>query len=246
MYRELNPQLICRTAQALDRRIGERFPDSGLRRVSAELLAVASETEARIERLRRPQWPLRALLWSGATVMLGATVVVPMLVRVRTEVTDISDLMQGIEAAVNNVIFVAIALWFLLTAEQRPKRKAVLMALHELRSLAHIVDMHQLTKDPERLLSPEMNTASSPERSLSRFELARYLDYCTEMLSIVSKLAALYAQYFFDPRVLDAVNDVETLSDGLSTNIWQKIQILDNIALRRGELASPAAQGSTS
>ena len=35
-----------------------------------------------------------------------------------------------------------------------------LRALHQFRSLAHIVDMHQLTKDPERLMSPQPHTPS--------------------------------------------------------------------------------------
>jgi hypothetical protein len=96
--------------------------------------------------------------------------------------------------------------------------------------------MHQLTKDPEHLLSPGMRTASSPESTLSRFELARYLDYCSELLAITSKLAALHLQSLRDPVVLDAVSDVEVLSSNLSNKIWQKIVILDT-ALRPDEVA---------
>jgi len=70
-------------------------------------------------------------------------------------------------------------------------------------------------------------TASSPRRSMPRFELSRYLDYCSELLSLTSKVAALYVQDSQDPVVLDAVNDVETLTTGLSGKIWQKIMILD-------------------
>ncbi len=162
-------------------------------------------------------------------VILAIAVVVPVTVTVRQDFSGISDLLQGLEAAINNLVFVAIAVWFLVTFEARPKRKAALAALHELRSIAHIIDMHQLTKDPEHVLTPRVDTASSPQRAMSRFELSRYLDYCSEMLSITSKLAALYAQYLNDSMVLDAVNDVETLSDGLSARIWQKIMILDTI-----------------
>jgi hypothetical protein len=91
----------------------------------------------------------------------------------------------------------------------------------------HIVDMHQLSKDPEHLLGPAMPTESSPRRSFTRFELARYLDYCSELLSLTSKLAALHVQYLDDEVVLDAVNDIETLAASLSNKIWQKIMILD-------------------
>ena len=93
--------------------------------------------------------------------------------------------------------------------------------------------MHQLTKDPEQILSPDMpRTSSSPLRVMNRFELSRYLDYCSELLSLAGKLAALYAQYLPDPVVLTAVNEVENLTVGLSRKIWQKIMILDTIQPR--------------
>jgi len=87
--------------------------------------------------------------------------------------------------------------------------------------------MHQLTKDPEHILTPGMSTASSPERKLTRFELARYLNYCSELLSLSSKLAALHVQYLNDPIVLDAVNDIEVLASNLSNKMWHKIVVLD-------------------
>jgi hypothetical protein len=61
---------------------------------------------------------------------------------------------------------------------------------------------------------------------LTSVELARYLDYCSELLALVSKLAALHAQHLRDPVVLNAVNDVEELAAGLSQKIWQKIIVL--------------------
>lgn len=233
MFRQLDPQHIRATSGALERRIAAHFPGSGLSRVSGELLTVAQETQARIEKLRRPQWALRLAVWASVLVLLGVAVVVPVSIQIRTEFAGVSDLLQGIEAAINNVVFVAIALYFLATVESRPKRRVALVALHELRCIAHIIDMHQLAKDPEHVLTPHLDTPP-PERVLTRLELSRYLDYCSEMLSLTSKLAALYVQYLHDPVVLDAVNDVETLADGLSSKIWQKIMILDNFA-RHGE-----------
>jgi hypothetical protein len=63
---------------------------------------------------------------------------------------------------------------------------------------------------------------------MTRFELGRYLDYCTELLSLISKIAALYVQRFDDEVTLGAVNEVESLTSGLSKKIWQKIMILDS------------------
>jgi hypothetical protein len=61
---------------------------------------------------------------------------------------------------------------------------------------------------------------------LGAFELGRYLDYCSEMLSLLGKIAALYAQYTTDSAALAAVDQIEDLTSGLSRKIWQKIMML--------------------
>jgi hypothetical protein len=94
--------------------------------------------------------------------------------------------------------------------------------------------MHQLTKDPDGVGRPaDADTASSPERTLNAFELTRYLDYSSELLALISKIAALYVQDFDDPDTLKTAGDVEDLTVGLSRNIWQKIMILDRITTPR-------------
>jgi hypothetical protein len=148
--------------------------------------------------------------------------------RGQAEVSKVSliELVQGLESGINDVIFVGAAIFFLASLESRIKRARVLAAIHELRALAHIIDMHQLTKDPERVLREGPDTPSSPERTLSRFELGRYLDYCSELLSLLGKIAALYAQYTNDAVALSAVDQIEDLTSGLSRKIWQKIMVL--------------------
>ena len=63
---------------------------------------------------------------------------------------------------------------------------------------------------------------------LSPFEVARYLDYCSEMVSLTSKVAVLFAQGFPDPVVTEVVSDIERVAAGLSQKIWQKIMILQS------------------
>ena len=69
-------------------------------------------------------------------------------------------------------------------------------------------------------------TADSPERDMTPFELTRYLNYCSEMLSLTDKLAALYAQSTSDAVVIDAVSDLSALTTNLSVKIWQKITLV--------------------
>lgn len=133
----------------------------------------------------------------------------------------------------------SIAVYFLLTIETRLKRRRALRTLHQLRSLAHVVDMHQLTKDPEQLLLAPKDTPSSPARTMSASDLGRYLDYCSELVSITSKVAALHVQYFDDEMVLRAVNEIEALTTGLSGKIWQKITNLERAITRSQPRPTP-------
>ena len=228
-YRQLDGALVLETIQRLRQRIEERFPGSGLGGVAEELQGVTDRAIESSSGLARPIWPLRIAV--GLLGLVLAVLVVALLFslkEVRIE-TGLVAMLQAIESGVNDIIFLGIAVVFLGTVERRVKRRRALAAIHELRSLVHIVDMHQLTKDPEIVLDEHTPTASSPERSLNRFELARYLDYCSEMLSLSGKVAALYVQYFDDAVVLSAVNEVETLATGISGKIWQKIVILDTV-----------------
>ena len=84
-------------------------------------------------------------------------------------------------------------------------------------------------QDPERLLVKGPDTESSPKREMTAFQLTRYLDYCSELLSIISKIGAVYVQHFDDAATVDAASSVEGLTVGLSRKVWQKIIILDRM-----------------
>jgi len=230
-YRQLDADRIVETLQRLRDRIRERFPGVGLGGVSDELLLVANETTARIAYLRRPHWPVRIAVAVTILLIVVVLMAIGMTLRLPTRVDGFADFVQGVESAINDLVFLGLALFFLLTLETRVKRRRALRALHQLRSIVHIVDMHQLTKDPERLIAPRPDTASSPVRSMTPSELGRYLDYCSELLSLSSKVAALYAQHFNDPVILAAVNEIESLAIGYSGKVWQKITMLQRAAL---------------
>lgn len=227
-YRQLDAGQIISTIEELRERITAGFPDSNLRRVCEQMLGVAREVSDCVTYLRQPNWKIRSL--GGIAILALVAVLVAVAVTLPPPAQmGISDIVQTIEAAVNDVVFFGIAVFFLLTIETRMKRRRALTLLHELRSLAHIIDMHQLTKDPERLMSP-----TTTGKRTSGVDLSRYLDFCSELLSLTSKIAALLVQQFNDSVVLAGVNEIETLTTGLSGKIWQKITIL--------ERASPVAE----
>jgi hypothetical protein len=225
-YRRLDEQQIARTLSRLRDRIAERFPGSGLSQVADELRLLGNETTALVAYIRRPLWLIRAGAVIAITAMAAVLIVVVSYLPLSPRVIGYAEFLQAMDAALSTLVFLGATLFFLITLENRIKRRKALAALHQLRSVAHIVDMHQLTKDPERIGSPEPDTASSPVRPLTPSELGRYLDYCSELLSVISKLAALHVQQFHDSVTLAAVNEIETLTTGLSGKIWQKITLL--------------------
>jgi hypothetical protein len=223
---------IVETVAKLRDRIAERFPDSGLSRVAADLTGTAQETAARVAALSRPYFGLRLLAAAAIVAGVLAQIYVGRLVDWATVLrrSDVVAISQGLDSAVNLLLLAFAAIWFVLTLEARWKRRAVLQRLYELRSFAHVVDMHQLTKDPTVVLAGGAPTASSPVRQMSEFELSRYLDYCAEMLALIAKLAALYAGRVQDQAVITAVNEVEALTSDLGRKIWQKIMIISRLA----------------
>ncbi len=234
-YRRLDPAHVIATIERLERRIDERFPGAGLARVAAELLKVAKEHAENVLKIERASPILRFFMaavvlatgWVGwflwSTFASG---------QVDWHASNGSDLLQGVEAAFGILLFVLASLALLFSLEIRVKRRRALRAIHELRSIAHIVDMHQLAKDPERALPSGPSTTSSPESKLTPFLLGRYLDYCSELLALTAKISALYAERFDDPQAVAAVDDIEDLTNGLSRKIWQKIMVLDQLAKR--------------
>jgi hypothetical protein len=226
-YRTLDTAKIVGTIDALERRIVERFPGAGLGKVCAELAEIAHENTERLERIAKPNLWLRVAI--GAVLAAGLALLAYLagiVLHLKSENADLFGVMQGIEASVNLVIVMGAAVFSLITLESRWKRARALEDLHELRSIVHVIDMHQLTKDPSTVAAVTPPTPSSPKRSLSPPELVRYLDYCSEMLSLTAKVAALYAQHSADRAVLEAVNDLERLTTNLSAKIWQKITIV--------------------
>jgi hypothetical protein len=227
-YRTLDAGKIVETIDRLSARISERFPGAGLSMVSIELGEIATATHARIPKIERRNMFLRlavGLIVAGAIWLLLN--ILPFIDLSKTTPDNVFTLLQGVEAAMNILVLIGAILLFLFTVEERMKRRRALQALHELRTIAHVIDMHQLTKDPSAVTSGLPRTEHSPVRTMTPAELVRYLDYCSEMLSLTAKVAALYAQSLPDNVVTEAVSDLERVTANMSQKIWQKIMIVE-------------------
>ena len=185
----LKSQEIEKTLQRLQLRIADRFPASGLSRVCADLYALSKETDEVAQWIARPNLALRIGVFTFLGVLALLLVVSISQLNVQVTALTFSDLVQISESALNEMVLLGAGILFLVTIETRIKRNRVVQAVNRLRTIAHIIDMHQLTKDPDVRAAVTQATPHSPQREVTEYELGRYLDYCAEMLSLVSKIA---------------------------------------------------------
>ena len=149
----LEPAKLIETAQRLERRIVERFEGSGLSRVCAELVKRTTQAEHACEHIRSPQYGLRLL--SGviiALIVLAALGAGYLALQESAQgPASWTDVATVGEAIANEVILLAAAIWFFVTLERKRKRDRVLGAMNQLRTLAHLIDIHQLSKNPDTI-----------------------------------------------------------------------------------------------
>ena len=224
-YRSVNPDLLHGTICRLEERIGRYFPQAGLREVARELVAISDVAVRTSRHIRQPIYLLRVPIWVLLVALLGLMVLEVWTVGRWGEISSVEEFVQVLEATLGAIFFLAALVAFLLSLETRWKRARALDAIHELRAIAHVVDMHQLTKDPTE---PNLGEARMlpDDRPLTPEEFVRYLDFCGEMLSLVSKIGVLYVQHFPDDVAVGALDEVESLTNGLSRRMWQKITFL--------------------
>lgn len=222
----LESQKILKTIGLLKKRIEERFPGSSLGKVCTELRQVAQQTDETIETIQQKRYGYRLLIFSFVLILILISCLGLSKLRAAKDDTTLMDMVQVLDAGFNVILLIGGAVIFLVSIENRSKRRRVIQAVNKLRCLAHVIDSHQLTKDPCYLDQHVIRTTHSPERNMSSFQLSRYLDYCSEMLSLVSKVSFLYVQDYHDSVASEAVNDLDNLTNGLSRKIWQKIMTI--------------------
>lgn len=227
-YQRLDAVAVRDTVDRLQRRIEARFPKRNLAKVADEVRSAIDEM------LVQPQSPWYDIMRITSRVLIGIVVVTVALafILLLTGVGQDQDVPAAwewaaiVEAMINDVVFAGIAVFFLWHIPNRIQRNHDLKSLHRLRSLAHIIDMHQLTKDPERLSKGFTKTERTIDLGMDMHQLWAYLDYCSELLSLVGKAAALFADKNNDDTVLATVEGIEELTTGMSRKIWQKISLL--------------------
>ncbi|HHD81722.1 MAG TPA: hypothetical protein ENK82_03605 [Campylobacterales bacterium] len=233
--KNLDSDKVIKTINELHTRILERFPNASLAMVCKDLLEIARLSKARIAWIEARDYKLYTILFFSIFIIVGLIYYLifsnlPESFNANLQsVQDMNDVVGLLGSASEALTLIGLIVFFVITFEKRIKKNRALKALHELRSIAHIIDMHQLTKDPNRLRKNIIGTKSSPKLDMNINDLIRYLDYCTEMLSLTGKIAALYGTCLEDGESISTVNDIEDLTTGLSRKIWQKLMILSDL-----------------
>jgi fumarate reductase subunit D len=230
LHEPLEAPAVRETVEELYGRIEARFPKRGLLGVCGDLILLVEEVQ---NSAGQGQRQIRWVRFASRIVMAFVMVVTLLALLLALHdaffddnVKNSIDVLGLAETAISDIVYAAIAIFFLWSFPERLQRSRLLSLLHQLRSTAHVIDMHQLTKDPEQLKPSWVPTAKSTKLNMSRDQVERYLDYCSEMLSLVGKTAALCAEESRDSLILETVSTIETLTVGLSRKIWQKISNL--------------------
>src|SRR5262249_27797302 len=150
-------------------------------------------------RILRPLRQLTVLVGMGCFVLLLYVLYQYYLIQ-QSPSNEPFTWIQGAQAALAIVGIPVTTYVSLRSLEERNRRNRALKELHNLHGLLNAVDLHQLAKDPPPISSTDSAVFNS--RGMTAFEVLRYLDYCSEILSYVGKIAALYAQATDDDVVI--------------------------------------------
>lgn len=232
-YSRIDAAEVSRTVEELVTRIERFIPASqGLPAVGRELRLLVDELGERRSTDKRNR---RAIRWLSRILagLVGALAVGALVSVVRDAVSATGRLkafewLPLLESGINDLVFAGVAIWFLVGLADRIVRNELLKRLHRLRSMAHIIDMHQMSKNVADLLPDAAQDLTTD--GLTRRDYALYLDYCSEMLSLAAKAAALCAEASTDAVVLDTVSEIENLTSSMSRKIWQKVSLLHDAA----------------
>ena len=223
MFKNLDIDKVTAAIELLRLRVQERFPTANLLNVCNELKELSNNAKANIQHLNKPYVYFRIIF--SFLIILTIVLITYTIWHISSQdlPSNFQSFIATSEALMNELVMIGAAFYFIGKFENSLKQKKILYALQELRTIIHVIDLHQLTKDPAPIL--QNNSEHSPERALSKSELNSYLDYCSEMLSLTSKVAATYGFNCNDQIVLETIHNIEVLSGTLSNKIWQKITI---------------------
>ena len=107
-YSQLNPELLVATVEQLSKRVGERFPQAGLFKVSRHLCDIAAESRKRVsESVRRSNW-IRCLIGLLLVLLMAGIVMSVVAFKIQPKPGSVTwlEFVQVLESGINDIILV--------------------------------------------------------------------------------------------------------------------------------------------
>ncbi len=214
---KLSGNSVVRAIKNLQQTVEEKFPTRGLKYTIGKLKDEAEAVNASTQNI----CSLKAIAWTftiGIPVMLFFILiysVVEFLDFGRNAFNGFDD----VDGLVNLIFLSVVVGFFIRQTFKIQRRTSTLKQLHRIRSLIHVLDMKQQNKKVH-------NKCITNKRPLTHKENIAYLDDCSQALSLAGKVAALTIEGYNDSLVIAAVSEIDSLCNGVSSKIWQKIFVL--------------------
>jgi hypothetical protein len=137
-YRHLRADKLIETAERLALQVTRRFPSASLGEVACVITNVTREAAEKADKIHQPNWWLRIVLIAlGLLTLAGAGVVAATLPGEGSVWARLADFLIKMQGA---AVFLSALVVFFWTLETRFKRSKAVLAIHELRALAHIIE----------------------------------------------------------------------------------------------------------
>lgn len=221
---------LADAAASLESRIRARFPTSSLLNNASWLRVLVGNAPSETRAYQRRFMALRLVFVVIALAIAGGLIFAVYQLNLNYKPASLVDLAQLVESGINDVIFLSIGAFFLFRIEPWIKRRRMLLFLGRLRDLVHVTQLLQMHKDPERVVRPDdRSTEVTPELGAigtSAFLMGKYLDYCLDMLTLISAVAAFVGRDVTDKQLRDGVWEIEELCSTISAKISNKTLML--------------------
>ena len=133
MHNELKFSKVIETISQLERRIIDRFPNSGLLNVCHGLHETAIDAQHKASVISKPNKYIRIGVVSTIVLFFLILIFSITLFDWQFKKPDVTVVIQMTEALINEIILLGVAIFFLVSLEVRVKRKLALKALYQLR-----------------------------------------------------------------------------------------------------------------
>jgi len=214
---KLKGDSIIAAINNLQRAVEKKFPDRGLKttivKLKEEAIAV-NEASQYIDRLNVGRWT-----WCIGVPILLFCIIIYSVVKFLDFGRNAFNGFDDVDGLINLMFLCGVIGLFLFQYLKVRRRTFTLKQLHRIRTLVHVLDMKQQNKKYH-------NKCLTNKRPLTPEENITYLDDCSQALSLAGKVAALTIEGHDDSLVIAAVSEIDSLCNGISSKIWQKIFVL--------------------